>query len=62
MKIVQIKNPLIVEIASNDGTYLKPFKRQNRVIGIDPARNICKIANKQGIPTINSFFNLKLRN
>ncbi len=59
MKIVQIKNPLIVEIASNDGTYLKPFKRQNRVIGIDPARNICKIANKQGIPTINSFFNLK---
>ena len=28
-----------------------------KVTGVDPASNICKIAIKRGIPTINSFFN-----
>ena len=57
------KNPLIVEIASNDGTFLIPFKEKGyEIVGIDPAKNISKIANKKKIPTINSFFDLKTSN
>ena len=52
------KNSFIVEIASNDGTFLKPFKKSKRtVLGVDPARNIAKIANQNGIKTIPMFFN-----
>jgi 2-polyprenyl-3-methyl-5-hydroxy-6-metoxy-1,4-benzoquinol methylase len=54
------KNSFIVEIASNDGTFLKPFKKSKRsVLGVDPAKNIAKIANKKGIKTIPKFFNDK---
>ncbi len=65
-KLINLKNkkkPLVVEIASNDGTFLEPFKNNgHKVVGIDPAKNICNIANKKKIPTINSFFNLKISN
>ena len=55
------KNSLIVEIGSNDGTLLKFFKdKKHRVIGIDPAKSIAKVANKEGIKTIPSFFNEKV--
>ena len=27
-----------------------------KILGVDPAKNICKIANSRGIKTINSFF------
>ena len=54
------KNGRIFEIASNDGTFLRPFiKNKHTVIGIDPARNIAKLANLQGIKTINDFFSIK---
>ena len=50
----------IMEIASNDGTFLREFKKKShKVIGIDPAKNIAKIANNEGIYTIPSFFNSK---
>lgn len=53
------KNNFILEIASNDGTFLKPFKKMKRkVMGIDPAKNIAKIANKEGIKTLPEFFSL----
>jgi hypothetical protein len=49
---------LIVEVASNDGTVLQPFKRRGvKVLGVEPARNIAAIANEAGIPTIPEFFN-----
>ena len=51
---------MIYEIASNDGTFLKNFKKDGyKVIGIDPAKNISKIANKNRIKTLPIFFNKK---
>ena len=50
----------IFEIASNDGTFLKEFKKnKHNILGIDPAKNISKIANSKGIKTIPDFFNYK---
>jgi len=47
----------ILEIASNDGSFLIPFyKNSYTVLGVEPATNIAKLAEKRGIPTINKFF------
>jgi len=52
------KGSLILDIGSNDGTCLNYFKKNKmKVIGIDPAKKPCKIANDKGINTINNFFN-----
>lgn len=61
LKKIKKKNILVIEIASNDGTFLKPFVKKNyKVLGIDPAVNICRDANKKGIKTICDFFSNKL--
>lgn len=50
------KGSLIVDIGSNDGTALQPFKKKGmRVLGVEPT-NVARIAVKNGIPTINDFF------
>lgn len=47
----------VLEIASNDGTFLKPFIENGyRVIGVDPAKNVVEIAKKNNIPTICGFW------
>lgn len=52
---------LTLEIASNDGILLKPLlERGAKVLGVDPAKNVAKIANSQGIETIPKFFNSSL--
>lgn len=50
---------LIVELASNDGTFLKPFLANGhaRVLGVDPAENIAEAANADGVPTLCRFWN-----
>ena len=48
---------LVVDIGSNDGSLLKHFKKKGiKTIGVEPT-NIAKIANDNGIETIQSFFN-----
>lgn len=52
------KGDLVVDIGSNIGTLLGAFKNIGAEIqGIDPAHNIAALAEKNGIPTINDFFN-----
>lgn len=51
------ENELVVDIGSNDGTLLKPFKAKgSRVLGIEPT-DAGKLAREAGIPTITSFIN-----
>ena len=51
------ENNQVIEIASNDGYLLKNFtNNQIPVLGIEPASNVAKIAEKEGIPTVNEFF------
>ena len=52
---------LVVEIASNDGYLLQYFKRGNvPVLGIEPAANCARAAQKVGIPTLVKFFGAEL--
>jgi SAM-dependent methyltransferase len=51
----------VVEVGSNDGTFLRVFKEAGqKVLGVDPARNIADQANKAGIPTLPEFFNTEV--
>ena len=48
---------LVVEIASNDGYLLQYFIKKNvKVLGIEPAKNVAEVARRKGIPTETIFF------
>ena len=51
----------IIEIGSNDGTFLKYIKELSNinVLGVDPSKFMCDLANKKGIRTYNNFFNFE---
>lgn len=52
---------LVVDIGSNDGTLLKSFNKIGvKTLGVDPATNLARIANRQGIKTINNYFTQKV--
>jgi len=55
------KKSYIIDIGSNDGIALKPFKDLgfHKVLGIEPAKNLAKIANKNKIKTLNFFLEKK---
>ena len=55
------KHSYIIDIGSNDGVALKPFKDlgYKKIVGIEPAKNLAKIANKNKIKTINTFLDKK---
>ena len=51
-------NSLVVDIGSNDGLLLSGFKKMGaKVVGVEPATNLAKLANQAGIETLNDFFN-----
>jgi len=51
----------IIDIGSNDGVALKPFKEAGfkRLLGVEPAKNLAKLANKNKIKTFNGFLENK---
>ena len=50
----------IIEIGSNDGTFLKNFKNFNIVHkGFEPSKNVADYSKKNGVDVINDFFNFK---
>ncbi|PJC52311.1 MAG: class I SAM-dependent methyltransferase [Candidatus Magasanikbacteria bacterium CG_4_9_14_0_2_um_filter_42_11] len=50
---------LVVDIGSNDGTLLSGFKGTGiNTVGVEPT-NIAKLANEQGIETVQAFFDIK---
>lgn len=47
----------VLDIASNDGCLLSKFRDQGmRVVGVDPAENLAAEANKNGIPTLCTYW------
>jgi hypothetical protein len=51
----------VLEIASNDGTYIKNFLDFGAdVLGIEPSLNVAKVAESRGIKTIVEFFTTPL--
>ena len=51
-------NSKIIEIGSNDGTFLKNFMdNKKNIIGFEPSKNVADLANSNNIPTVNLFFN-----
>jgi len=52
------ENSRVVEIASNDGTVMQYFKQIGvKILGIEPATNVARVAIEAGIDTFNDFFN-----
>ncbi len=56
------KTSLIIDIGSNDGIGLIPFKDMGykNVIGIEPAKNLAKLSNSKGIKTLNDYLDEKV--
>lgn len=60
-KTQQPAGALVIDIGSNDGSLLKPFKQAGyRVLGIDPATEAAQRANDAGITTIPELMTLDL--
>ena len=52
------RDPLVVEIGSNDGILLKNFSQKKiRHLGIEPSANVAEKARERGVRTRSEFFN-----
>ena len=58
------KNSYIIDVGSNDGIGLRPFLDLgfNNIEGIEPAKNLADLANKNGINTFHGYVNDKAIN
>lgn len=55
------QDDLIIDIGSNDGTFLSCFEPEfPKLLGVDPSRPACKIANEAGVETWNEYFGLEV--
>ncbi len=55
------EDDLVIDIGSNVGVLLECFKNLNvRILGVDPASNIVRLAEKRGIQTLCEFFGLEV--
>jgi SAM-dependent methyltransferase len=51
---------LVVEVASNDGYLLQYFQAKGiPVLGVEPAQNVARVAEKKGIPTLTTFLGVE---
>jgi len=50
----------ILDIGSNDGTFLRNFLGRSKVLGIEPGVQIAKEANESGVKTLNRYFSSNL--
>ena len=52
---------LVVDVGSNVGVLLANFKANGtKILGIDPAANIVRIAERNGVPTVNELYSAEL--
>lgn len=50
---------LVIDVGSNVGVLLEAFRANGtRILGVDPASNIVRIAEKRGVETLNEFFSI----
>ena len=55
------EDPFVVEMGSNDGIMLQNFAAAGiRHLGIEPSKNVAKVAMERGIDTISEFFDADL--
>jgi SAM-dependent methyltransferase len=60
-RVAPAPGSLVIDIGSNDGTLLKHFKdRGMKVLGVDPAVEMSKLATRHGIETVTEFFNVEV--
>ena len=61
---LKLKNTsVVVDIGSNDGIFLEPVKNLGiNAIGVEPAKNVAKIANSKKLETIPEYFSNKTVN
>jgi methylation protein EvaC len=61
MQFINEQNPFVVELGSNDGTFLGNFaEKKIRHLGIEPSSNVADVARSKNISTISEFFNATL--
>ena len=52
------ESDLVVDIGSNDGTWLKQYRSFGvRTVGVEPAANVAALAKEAGVETVVRFFN-----
>ncbi len=56
---LKYKPNFVIEIGSNDGTFIKNFNRKN-VVGVEPCKNLASITRKKKYLTYSEYWNSKL--
>ena len=52
-----VKQPVVVELGSNDGVMLRPFKELGaKAIGVEPAKNVVESIEDKNLTVVNDFF------